>query len=99
MLTTELVLRQETFPWRFKNCKAFVLAEAQKGDAVDTEHERRQGGLDAGHAAGGFYDACLQSGSVCDFKKRIDVVDIDLPEPEDLGLYWVQSRNIYGCLT
>lgn len=87
------------FPWRTKHGTAFVLAETQNGHAIDTEHERRQGGLDAGHVAGGVYDACLQGGSVCDFEQRIDVVDIDLPEPEDLDLFRVQGKDIDGCLT
>ena len=99
MLTTELILPQKTFPWRIKNGKTFVLAETQNGDAVDTEHERRQGGLDAGHVAGGFYNACLQGGSVCDFEEGIDVLEIYMPQTEDLYLSWVQCRDIDGCLT
>ena len=36
---------------------------------------------------------------MCDFEQRIDVVDIDLPEPEDLDLFRVQSKDINGGLT
>ena len=99
MLTAELIPSQKTFPWRTQHVTAFVLAETQNGDAIDTKHERRQGGLDAGYVADGVYDAYLQGGSVCDFEQRIDVVDIDLPEPKDLDLFRVQGRDINGCLT
>lgn len=71
------------FPWRAKHGTAFALDETQNGHAIDTEHERRQGGLDACHVAGSVYDASLQGGSVGDFEQRIDVVEVDLPEPED----------------
>ena len=91
MLTAEPIPRQKTVPWRTKHGMTFVLAETQNRHAIDTEHERRQGGLDAGHVASGVYDACLQGGSVCDFEQRIDVVNIDLPEPEDLDLFRVQG--------
>jgi hypothetical protein len=99
LLTAELIPRQKTLPWRTKHGTAFVLAETQNGHAIDTEHERSQGGLDAGQVAGGVYDACLQGGSVGDFEQRIDVVEIDLPEPEDLDLFRVQGEDIDGCLT
>lgn len=99
MLTARLIPREKTFPWRTKHGTAFVLAETQNGHAIDTEHERRQGGLDGGHVAGGVYDACLQGGSVCNFEQRIDIVDIDLPEPENLDLFRMQGKDIDGCLT
>lgn len=35
---------------------------------------------------------------MCDFEQRIDVVDIDLPEPEDLDLFRMQGKDIDGCL-
>ena len=36
---------------------------------------------------------------MCDFEQRIDVVKVDLPEPEDLDLFWVQGEEIGRCLT
>ena len=36
---------------------------------------------------------------MCDFEQRIDVVDIDLPQPKDLDLFRVQSKDINTCLT
>ena len=36
---------------------------------------------------------------MCDFEQRIDVVEVDLPEPKDLDLFWLQGREIDGCLT
>lgn len=35
---------------------------------------------------------------MCNFEQRIDVVEVNLPEPEDLDLFRVQSREINGCL-
>lgn len=99
MLTAELISRQKSFPWRTKHSETLVLAEAQNGHAINADHERCQGGLDAGHVRGGVYDACLQGGSVSDFEQRIDVVNIDLPKPEDLYLCRVQGTDIDGRLT
>lgn len=34
-----------------------------------------------------------------DFEQRIDIVEVNLPEPEDLNLFRVQGREIDGCVT
>lgn len=36
---------------------------------------------------------------MCDFEQRVDIFDIDLPEPEDLDLFRVQGKDLDGCLT
>lgn len=36
---------------------------------------------------------------MCHFEQRIDVIDIDLPQPEDLDLFRVQGKDIDGCFT
>lgn len=36
---------------------------------------------------------------MCNFEQRIDIVDIDLPEPENLDLFRMQGKDIDGCLT
>jgi hypothetical protein len=76
-----------------------VLIETPYSHTVDTEHEGGQGRFDGCHIGGSVYDASLQGGSVCDLEQRVDIVEIGLPELEDLDLFWVKGRDIEGCLT
>jgi hypothetical protein len=70
------------------------LVEAEDRHTVYGEHESFQGRIDASHVTGGIDNAWLQSRSMSNFQQRIDVLQVYLPELEDLALAWMQSREV-----
>lgn len=64
---------------RAKHGLAVILSQALSGDTVDAEHQSLHTREDLRGITYGFYKASLERGSVSDFQKRIDVVQVYLP--------------------
>jgi hypothetical protein len=76
---------------------AFVVYETQNSDAIYAEHECLHGWTDVCDITSGVDDECLQCRGMRDFEKRVDVIQVNLPESEDLNLTWMQSREVNDC--
>jgi len=71
-----------------------VLVKAKDGHTVDAEHERGQGRLRGRQIGGSFYDSTLKGRRMRDLEQRVDIVEVDLPQPEDVDWTGMQSRKI-----
>lgn len=76
---------------RSKERKTLLVGEAQNRDTINAENKGLQGRTDAFQIADGNDDAWLQGRCVGDLEQRVDVLEVNLPEPEDLHLFRVQG--------
>lgn len=91
LLTCEMITCLQVFPGRSKERTALLVGEAHDRDTIYAEDKGLKGGTDAFQAADGIDDACLQGRCVGNLEQWVDVFKINLPEPEDLDLLWVQG--------
>ena len=94
LLASELESAQQVILGRCKYRPTFFLRQADDRDAVDGEHERGEAGVDGRKATNGVNDARLECWGMRDLEKRIDIVEIDLPQLEDLRRRRMQGREV-----
>lgn len=50
------------------------------------------------NVANGLYNAPLHGGHMDDFEEGVDIVEVNLPQPEYLDRLGVECREVYRCL-
>lgn len=91
LLTCEMITCLQIPPGRSKERMTLLSGEAQQGDTIYAEDKGRQGRTDAFQIADSIDDAWLQGRCVGNLEQWVDVLEVNLPEPEDLDLFWVQG--------
>lgn len=88
----------EIAPGRSKERTTLLVGKAQHGDTIYAEDKGFQRRTDAFEIADGIDDACLQGRHVGNLEQWVDVLEVNLPEPEDVDLLWVQGGYTDFCL-
>lgn len=73
---------------------AVFRSETQGCHAVYAKHECFHIWVDVFQVTGSFDDAALQTWGMCNFEQWIDVVEVSLPQSEDVNRFWVKSGKI-----
>ena len=94
LLAPELESSQQVILRSCKDRPTLFFRQADDRDAVDGEHKRSEGGVDVRQSANGVNDARLECWGMRDFEERVDIVEINLPELEDLGRWRMQGCEV-----
>jgi len=94
MLASSAIRTEKVLLGRAERSPAVVRVQTRDGDTIYTEHERLHGWRDAADVGRGFDDPSLQCNAVGDFEQRIYVLQVYLPESEDLNWIGVERREV-----
>lgn len=86
-----MITCHEVAPGRSKERPTLLVGEAQNGDTIYAEDKCFEGRTDAFQIADGIDDAYLQGRGVGNLEQWVDVLEVNLPESEDVDLLWVQG--------
>ena len=77
-----------------KDGATLLVRQAQHRGAVDAKEKCLERRLEGREVGKGVDDAGLQGRGVGDLQEGVDVVEVELPEAEDLGLLGVQGGEV-----
>lgn len=85
-MTSVLIPFEKFCFWLPKHGAACLIVDTYDSNAVYAEHQCLKLTADACHIDSRVEDTCLESWRMCNLEQRIDIVRVNLPQPEDLNV-------------
>lgn len=86
-------------PGRTERVLAVHSRQAQKRDAIHSEHKGLESLIDDLEMIDSIGEVCLRGRNVCHSQQRVDIAQVDLPKLKNVGRRRMQILEIERCIS